>query len=212
MKCFYKTINRKNRKDLSNNAYDVIADFERGQNLYGFTLGRFSLVDLIIAVQKKIGNCHIIISTWAAAKFDISKIGNSLLNKEFLSAKWLLDPAFKSRPNSAIFYKEIIERYGSEHIRIIPSHAKFIVMYNDDWNVVIRTSMNLTGNPRIENFEISDDKDFRIFFTDFVEKIFEEFPEDDFDFKRGYDKIENTFKVEKTEKKGLVDHDFKFNI
>ena len=31
-----------------------------------------------------------------------------------------------------------------------------MLIKNNDWNIVIRTSMNLNENKRLENFEISD--------------------------------------------------------
>ena len=36
-------------------------------------------------------------------------------------------------------------------------HAKFVLLKNESWNIVINTSMNLNANKTVENFQIIDD-------------------------------------------------------
>jgi hypothetical protein len=38
-------------------------------------------------------------------------------------------------------------------------HAKFVLMQNNNWNIVVNTSMNLNANKTIENFQVIDDKE-----------------------------------------------------
>ena len=38
------------------------------------------------------------------------------------------------------------------------SHCKYTLISNNEWKIVIRTSMNLNENKRLENFEVSDDE------------------------------------------------------
>lgn len=49
--------------------------------------------------------------------------------------------------------------------------SKYFLIRNETWNLVIRTSMNLNYNPRYENFEISDDKDFAEFHQTIIDEI-----------------------------------------
>jgi hypothetical protein len=69
------------------------------------------------------------------------------------------------------------ELFGRDCIRAISTHAKFILARNDDWNVVVRTSMNLNENPRFENIEISDDPAFCGFMFEIADYIFTAVPE-----------------------------------
>ena len=45
---------------------------------------------------------------------------------------------------------------------------------NRDWDIVVRTSMNLNENPRLENIEISESKEFADFFCHIADEIFSE--------------------------------------
>ena len=72
---------------------------------------------------------------------------------EVLSLKMIVDRSFKSRQPK--YYKKMIELFGINCIREIRNHSKFMVIRNDNWDIVVRTSMNLNNNPRLENIEIS---------------------------------------------------------
>lgn len=65
----------------------------------------------------------------------------------------------------------MLDRFG-DCIRTTRIHAKFVVIRNEQWNIVIRTSANLNKNVRLENFEIDDDKDFADFFQKFFDEAF----------------------------------------
>ena len=67
--------------------------------------------------------------------------------------------------------------FGTECIRAVRTHAKFVVVRNEEWAVVVRTSMNLNENPRLENIEITTDAGFADFFESIVADIFDEVPE-----------------------------------
>ena len=48
---------------------------------------------------------------------------------------------------------------------------------NEDWNVIVRTSMNLNKNQRLEYAEISDDATFADFLDATISEIFEDQPD-----------------------------------
>jgi hypothetical protein len=64
------------------------------------------------------------------------------------------------------------QRFGDEAIRMTVTHAKFISLRNSTWNVVIRTSMNLNENRRMENIEVSDDAALAEFLESVCDRIF----------------------------------------
>jgi len=49
-----------------------------------------------------------------------------------------------------------------------------MVIRNEKWDIVVRTSMNLNENPRLENIEISENRKFAEFFQTVADEIFKE--------------------------------------
>jgi hypothetical protein len=123
--------------------------------VYGFTDGKFSLIDVIYTVLKKIGNADIVICTWSAGIKDSHNIKWMIDTKMINTLKIITDMSFPSRKkNYAIALDEL---FGTENIRMARVHAKFVLLKNENWNIVINTSMNLNANKTVENFQIIDD-------------------------------------------------------
>ena len=148
----------------------AISGFGKGMEVFGFNKGQFSIVDIIEAVLEITGNSHIVVSTWTAASADLSRIQNFLERNKVLSAQWIVDYSFETRQPK--FCAQLRETFGDDCIRTTASHCKFVLIKNDEWNVVIQTSMNLNQNKRMENFSICDDQDFYKCFEDLVVEIF----------------------------------------
>ena len=72
------------------------------------------------------------------------------------------------------YHRRMLELFGSDCVRTIKSHAKFMTITNDEWKIVVRTSMNLNENPRLENLEITEDPAFAEFFMRLTDEIFYE--------------------------------------
>jgi len=139
-----------------------------GCEIYGFTKGQFSLIDLIEHCLTCTGPADVFIATWSAAAGDIQRAHKFLKNGRIRSIRFLVDYSFQSRKPE--FCSELVATFGHDVLRVTVTHAKYVMIRNDDWNLVIRTSMNLNYNPRFENFEISDDLEF----ADFQQTIIDE--------------------------------------
>lgn len=149
-------------------AVQAIEGFDKETEIFGFTKGQFSLADLAEAVVKKIGKCEMTISTWTAANTDITKIMEFIESGKVYSARWLIDISLQRRtPQLAQRIRDI---FGNDAIRIAKNHAKFMILKNEEWQVVIRTSMNLNFNPRFEDFTIQHNPEL----SDFLEGIMNE--------------------------------------
>lgn len=123
--------------------------------IYGFTDGKFSLIDVIYAVLKKIGKADIVICTWSAGIKDSHNIKWMLETNMINTIKIITDMSFPSRKKN--YSVAIDELFGTENIRMARVHAKFVLLKNKSWNIVINTSMNLNANKTVENFQIIDD-------------------------------------------------------
>ena len=153
-------------------AAQAIGTIKKNTDTFILTYGQFSLIDGLLAILDQTGPAHVAISTWTAAHGDLTRSAELLETAEILSFRMIVDRSFETRqPN---YHAHMIRLFGTESIRAIRTHAKFMTIRNASWDIVVRTSMNLNTNPRLENIEISDNKEFAEFFETIVNDIFEE--------------------------------------
>lgn len=136
------------------NARLAIGKLTKGCEIYGLTKGDVSLVNIIEAVLKQTGRAKVICATWAASGYDVTKLECLCQNDLIKDICFILDYSAQQKLNNTGF--EIMNSYFPNKIFLTKTHAKFVLIKNDEWNICIRTSMNLNENKRIENFEISD--------------------------------------------------------
>jgi len=157
---------------------ECVGEVYKDCEIFGLTKGQFSLFDLVEYVLDRAGPSDVTIATWTAAGADATRAFEFLRNGRIRSIRWIVDRSFKSRQPD--YCRTLISLFGNDCIRTTAIHGKFTLIRNDDWNFVIRTSMNLNQNKRIENFEISEDFEFASWFDSFVDEIFEMSPSDNF--------------------------------
>jgi hypothetical protein len=173
MTCVEKKASKKINRFFNNEgAYQSlqIGGFGKNKEVVGFNLGQFSSIDLVMAVLQYTGAAHCTIATWTAADADIQCVLNMNKTGLILSQKWIVDRSFKNRQPRLCDH--LIASFGDDCIRVAPSHAKFVILQNQHWNVVIQTSMNLNSNKRIENFTVTDDFDFCESYKELVADVF----------------------------------------
>ena len=154
------------------NARDALSEFDQGMETYCLTFGQFSLMDAIEAILEKTGPADVALSTWTAGSADLARSAESLRNGNIRSLRFIADCSFGQRQPG--YLAKLRELFGDEAIRTTRTHAKFAVITNAEWSVVVRTSMNLNENPRLENIEVTDDADFAAFLLRVVDEIFAE--------------------------------------
>jgi len=155
-----RTTREKNREIrhamYSENAKLALGTISKGCEIYGLCKGQFSIINIIREVLRQVGKSDVIISTWTAAGYDIKKTFKLKEDGYINKISFILDRSAKTKVGGDNF--KVFEEYFKNEIFITNCHAKFILIKNDDWNICIRTSMNLNENKRLENFEISDCK------------------------------------------------------
>lgn len=164
--------NRQLRECFCGAAFQAIGALEPGCEIFGFTKGQFSLMDVVTAILSQTGPASVDISTWTAGNADIEHCYQFIESGKIERARWVVDRSFPTRQPE--YFDALVKRFGAESIRLTRTHAKFCLIRNDRWNIVLRSSMNLNKNPRFENFEISDDPEFADYFEMVVEGIFEQ--------------------------------------
>lgn len=171
---------RKARTRLSKvaNAKDTIAGFEQGMSLVALVYGQFSMIDFVEATLNITGPADVTISTWAAGYHEIEALKKLRDSNTLTSIRILMDSSIKKGQASVA---DVIAAFGPPSVRGTRSHAKFVLISNADWNVSITSSMNLNLNSRLEHLEMSDDIERAQFFTRFIESVWKELPEGDWE-------------------------------
>lgn len=152
----------------------VLRTFAPGCRILGLTRGEFSLIDLIHGVLKKTGPAHVICTTWSAGIKDVHNVKWMMETDFILSFRLITDHSYKTRQKK--YALSIEDLFGIENIRTSEIHAKFTLIHNDDYNVCIRTSMNLNANRTCESFEIDEDQEVFDFYMNFIEHTFGDMP------------------------------------
>jgi hypothetical protein len=158
----------------STNSDPAVAGMKEGSRIIGLTMGRFSLIDLIHSILEKTGPAHIVVATWSAGIKDAHQVKWMLDSKLIRTFKLCTDHSYKTR--QAKYAASIEDLFGRENIRTSEIHAKFTLIHNENWNVCIRTSMNLNANATCESFEIDCDKEIFDFYMQFIESTFGNMP------------------------------------
>lgn len=152
-------------------ASEALDGFDRGIQIFGYTKGQFSVIDVIREVLKYTGPATLDISTWTAANTDVTTVCDFIGQGSVTGSRWLVDLTFQRR--SPQLAKRIRDTFGKDAIRVAKNHAKFALIENDSWQVVLNTSMNLNFNPRFENFSISHDPEAFAFHKAILDEIWQ---------------------------------------
>ena len=170
----FKTSNKFKQMRLAKfeSARQAIGKIEKNTDTFCLTFGQFSLIDALEVILKQTGKAHVVVSSWTAAQAHLARAKEMMARLDVESFRMIIDRSFKTRQPD--YYKFLLEHLGVECIRQINTHAKFLVIHNDNFNIVVRTSMNFNENPRLENIEISENKNFTDFFLSLTDEIFKE--------------------------------------
>lgn len=160
------------------NAHHALQDFDRGRETTCYTFGQFSLVDVVAALLDRTGPARLDICVWAVGAADLQRTKRITAGGRATRLRWVLDQGFESR--TPHYLAQMRSMYGDEQIRTIRAHAKFVTIANDDWDVVVRTSMNLNQNTRFEHLDVVDDPDLRAWHEQIVDGIFQREPVGDY--------------------------------
>lgn len=136
------------------NARQAVGNIYHWMEIFCLSKWQFSIINIIEEILKQTWTADVLISTWTAADAEIRKaetfLENSLINK----LHFIVDRSFETRQPR--YFQLLQEKFG-DIVSTTNSHAKFVTISNDNWKIVVRTSMNLNENKRLENVEISDD-------------------------------------------------------
>lgn len=142
-----------------------------GHEIFGFTGGEFSLIDIISACVDAAQKPNLVISTWTAAKAEMDHVFRFLESGKIRHAQWIVDRSFPNRqPELCQALRDI---FGDGCIRVQRVHCKFALIGDKDSGLILQTSANLNRNPRIENVSVSPCPVFYFAYQQLVNDTFE---------------------------------------
>ena len=133
--------NRKTRISKTGTASEAIGKLEHNQDIFILTFGQFSLIDALTAILDQTGPANVVISSWTAADAHLEKTATMIGSSDILDFKLIIDRSFETRQPQYCYHMRKL--FGQKCIRHIRSHAKFMTIKNDNWNIVVRTSIQL---------------------------------------------------------------------
>lgn len=172
---FKKRASRSIHMAKSSSAKEAIGKIEKDSDIYILTFGQFSLIDALVVILDQTGPADVTISTWTAADAHLARSAELLESAAIRSLRFIVDRSFESRQPEYCHHMRTL--FGEDCIRAIRTHAKFMLIRSNQMDIVVRTSMNLNENPRLENIEISESASFALFFHTIVNAIFAEVDE-----------------------------------
>ncbi len=155
-------------------AAEAIDGLDHDHEFYGFTRGQFSLIDLILSIQRITGPCHLTVSTWTAAQHELDTLYALCQRGDLTGTRWLID--FSMARREPAMTSQMRERFGWNNIRVAQIHAKFQMFQNPEWQIVLRSSMNLNMNPRCEDFTLAHDPELAGFLNTILDELFAKQP------------------------------------
>ena len=135
-------------------AGDCIGPIEHDMSVFGVTRGQFSMIDCIQHTLGQLGAAHISVWTWAIADYEVEVFTALMLDNRIKGASLVIDISAERR--NADLIQQWRDRFGPDSVRICKNHAKIARVWNDDYRVLLRGSMNLNFNPRFEQLDVTE--------------------------------------------------------
>lgn len=149
----------------------AIGELNHDNEIFCFNKGQFGLIDIIAYILKQIGKSNIDILTWAIGDKALDEILHLQELDLINNMRIIIDYSYiQLHPE---YCQKLRSVFGDDSIRVTKNHSKILLIRNNDWNLSIRSSMNLNINRRLEYFEISDDIELMGYFVEFFEEWFE---------------------------------------
>ncbi len=145
---------------------ESFGEFEHNKTYHYSTNGRWSQYELLCYVLEQTGPAIVYLTTWKINNNVAAAIA-MLKQRGFISDLFLLlEKRIEiTSPEAQDLITSVAEKY-----KITDIHAKVIVIENEQWNIAISGSGNMTVNPRIECGVVSTHKEVATFHKTWILK------------------------------------------
>jgi hypothetical protein len=115
-------------------------------------MGNWSLIDVIEYVINQIGNSHVHLSSWAIKNQAVVTLLKMREEGQIKSLHCLFDSRVPSTCKDAW---QLVDA-NIESLKLTKVHAKVVAIKSDTHSVSVVSTANLTNNPRIERYVITE--------------------------------------------------------
>lgn len=174
--CHHRPAQKKTmRRCYCGRADDAIAEgFGRGCELFLLNKCQWSMIDLLVALVGRIGDCRLSLCAWTGSSPEFGEVKYLVDAGSITSHRWVVYYPCSGINESRV--KACVDAFGRENVIVAPMHAKMFTLRNDDFDIAVRSSANLNKNNRFEQFDVSDDAELCDYIDGFVDEMFDEFP------------------------------------
>jgi len=152
------------------NAAAAIGPVTAGLEVFALTAGSFSLIDAIQYCLDCAGPADVTVATWTIGAAEIEHAWRLLNDGRIRHLRFIVDGSLAARQPA--YCALLRKKFGDHAIRATKNHSKFVLIVNETWNLVIRSSMNLNENKRLEAVEVSDDRELASYIGEVVDGLF----------------------------------------
>jgi hypothetical protein len=133
--------------------------------------GQWSLHEMIAHLLHLTGPAKVWVTSWGISQEPLKAVIRLVDTKHILRLQMLFDHRVRLQCPEA--YQTLVEMAGRDEISVhlTKVHAKTVVITNDSWSLVLRTSANLTNNPRIESYSLTTHKSAERFNRGWIEQV-----------------------------------------
>jgi hypothetical protein len=126
--------------------------------VYLLTRGQFSMLDMVLHCLDQLGPAHVSVWTWAIADYEVEAMHGLMVRRELLTARLVVDRSAEHRDKAGgNVVGQWRVKFGPESVRVCRNHSKQArVWVRGGARVLLRGSMNLNHNPRLEQADISE--------------------------------------------------------
>jgi hypothetical protein len=143
----------------------VVGTLDHDTDVMILTHGQVDLSSIIGAILDQTGPARVSIATWT---LEIGAIRTITRHPSCATVRILAGNGIPQYRASD--FADLVDDIGADAIRTARLHSKWVTIRNDEWHLAVRTSANLTGNPRLEYVEISD----CVILADFLDAVLDQ--------------------------------------
>jgi len=162
------------RSCMCGTAAQTLRGFSKGERRFFLSKGQFSLVDIAVALTHQIGPCDFKCAVWTGTEKSIDAIANLVESERIRNAQWVLCDSQRSMNEDRL--NRIVQLFGVDSVRVVPLHAKLMTLRNDNWDITVQTSANMTKNRSVEQFDVTDSEKLTDFVDGFFDQLFDDVP------------------------------------
>lgn len=143
-----------------------------GDSVFGITRGQCSLIDFCLAAMDKVGDpADVSFFTWVVAEYEMQFFQSLIEDGRISGFRLVCDHAcLTHRPG---FVESVQEKFGADAVRLSATHAKIGMVRGPRGDILIRGSMNLNQNRKLEQFDATMSFDLCEWFETVMAEIWE---------------------------------------